>query len=66
MALDKNEKLALTGSNDGTVNLWNFTQGVLLSYYTLPENVVVTGFAQMRVGNFTLTDKTIKTNFDNV
>jgi hypothetical protein len=49
MALDPSDRTAVTGANDGTVNLWNFTQGVLLSSFCLKEPVVVTGFSFERV-----------------
>ncbi|KAL8561769.1 hypothetical protein ACOMHN_010704 [Nucella lapillus] len=44
MAMDPGQSSSvLTGANDGTINVWNFSTGVLISYYSLPENTLVTG-----------------------
>nr|KAG5695097.1 hypothetical protein BaRGS_015073 [Batillaria attramentaria] len=41
MALDPTERLAVSGANDGTVNLWNFSTGVLLMQYATPEDSLI-------------------------
>ncbi|KAK7112069.1 WD repeat-containing protein on Y chromosome-like [Littorina saxatilis] len=45
MTLDGSERCVVTGANDGTVNLWNFSSGVLLANYELPDNNLVSGLA---------------------
>lgn len=50
MTLDGSERCVVTGANDGTVNLWNFSSGVLLANYELPDNNLVSGLAVDRVG----------------
>ena len=49
MTLDSTDRCAVTGASDGTVNLWNFSSGVLLSTYTLPDETLVTGLCVDRV-----------------
>ena len=56
MTLDSTERCAVTGASDGTVNLWNYSSGVLLANYTLPDETLITGLCVDRVSCYTLAE----------
>ena len=56
MTLDSTERCAVTGASDGTVNLWNYSSGVLLANYTLPDETLITGLCVDRVSFYTLAE----------
>lgn len=49
LAMDQTEKRVVTGAADGTINLWNFSSGLLLNHYSLPEAVSVTAIVMDKV-----------------
>ncbi|XP_025088081.1 WD repeat-containing protein on Y chromosome-like [Pomacea canaliculata] len=49
LAMDQTEKRVVTGAADGTLNLWNFSSGLLLNHYSLPEAVSVTAIVMDKV-----------------
>lgn len=49
IVMDQTGRRIVTGATDGTINLWNFSGGILIKNYSLPEAVVISAIVNIKV-----------------